>query len=132
MTNVHGELLIGGNNGPGDFVVEIAASLGIIMAITGLYLWWPRNGRSFGSALFPNFALQGRALWKSLHETIGAWMSIVLLFFLRRDWHGLASGAQVRAGLEHVSCREVGQRSLVGRNPCQHEPRRQGRSALDT
>ncbi len=99
MTNVHGELLIGGNNGPGDFVVEIAASLGIIMAITGLYLWWPRNGRSFGSALVPNFALQGRALWKSLHETIGAWMSIVLLFFLLSGlaWAGVWGGKFVQA-----------------------------------
>lgn len=81
ITNIHGELLIGGNGGPGDFVVEIAASLAVIMVITGLYLWWPR-GRSLASALVPQLSLRGRAWWKSLHETVGAWISLLLLFFL--------------------------------------------------
>ncbi len=82
MTNIHGKLLIGGNGGPGDTAIEIAASLGVIMVITGLYMWWPRNGRSFGSALSLNFRQKDRALWKNLHETLGSWMSIILLFFL--------------------------------------------------
>jgi uncharacterized iron-regulated membrane protein len=99
MTNVHGELLIGGNGGPGDFVIEIAASLAITMLITGLYLWWPRNGRSLAGSLVPNLSLKGRALWKSLHESIGAVMSIVLLFFLISGlaWAGVWGGQMVQA-----------------------------------
>ncbi len=91
MTNVHGELLIGGNGGPGDFVVEIAASLAVIMVVTGLYMWWPRNGRSFARAVIPQLSLQGRAFWKSLHESVGAWMSVLLLFFLLSGlaWAGI-------------------------------------------
>ena len=99
MTNVHGKLLIGGNGGPGDFLIEIAASLGIMMLITGLYLWWPRNGRGFARSLVPDLTLKGRALWKSLHESIGATMSVVLLFFLISGlaWAGVWGGKIVQA-----------------------------------
>jgi uncharacterized iron-regulated membrane protein len=99
MTNVHGELLVGGNGGPGDFVVEVAASLGVVMVVTGLYLWWPRNGRSLSTALVPRFSLKGRALWKSLHESVGAWMSVILLFFLLSGlaWAGVWGGQMVQA-----------------------------------
>lgn len=99
LTNIHGELLIGGNGGPGDFIIEIAASLGIVMLVTGLYLWWPRQGRSLARALTPDLSLQGRAWWKSLHESIGAWMSIVLLFFLLSGlaWAGVWGGKMVQA-----------------------------------
>lgn len=99
MTNVHGELLVGGNGGPGDYVVETAASLGITLLLTGLYLWWPRNGRGFGAALKPDLALRGRALWRSLHQTLGVWMSVGLLFFLISGlaWAGIWGGQMVQA-----------------------------------
>lgn len=99
MTNVHGELLVGGTGGPGDYVVETAASLGITLLLTGLYLWWPRNGRRLGAALKPDLSLRGRALWRSLHQTLGAWMSAVLLFFLVSGlaWAGVWGGHMVQA-----------------------------------
>ena len=99
LTNIHGELLVGGNNGPGDFVVEVAASLGVIMVVTGLYLWWPRNGGGFISALVPRLSLKGRPLWRSLHESLGASISIVLLFFLLSGlaWAGVWGGKFVQA-----------------------------------
>lgn len=99
MTNLHGELLVGGNGGPGDYVVETAASLGITLLLTGLYLWWPRNGRGLGAALKPDLSLRGRALWRSLHQTLGAWMSAVLLFFLVSGlaWAGVWGGHMVQA-----------------------------------
>ena len=99
MTNVHGKLLIGPNGGPGDFLIEIAASLGITLLITGLYLWWPRNGQGLLSSLVPDLSLKGRALWKSLHESIGASMSVVLLFFLISGmaWTGVWGARIVQA-----------------------------------
>lgn len=99
LTNVHGELLVGGNGGPGDFVVEIAASLGVIMVITGLYLWWPRGSRGFLAGLIPNLTLKGRPLWRSLHESLGSSISIVLLFFLLSGlaWAGVWGGKFTQA-----------------------------------
>ena len=99
FTHIHGELFMGTDGGPGDFLIEIAASLGIILIVTGIYLWWPRNGRSFGAALLPQLSLRGRALWKSLHESIGIWIAVVLLFFLVSGmaWTGVWGGKLVQA-----------------------------------
>lgn len=74
---IHGSFFMGTF---GDRLIEIAAGLGIVMVLTGLYLWWPRNGGFFGGFI-PRFSQQGRALWKELHSTIGVWISIILLFF---------------------------------------------------
>jgi uncharacterized iron-regulated membrane protein len=85
---VHGTLLIGD---VGDRIQEIAAGLGIVMVLTGLYLWWPRDGRGLGSVLLPNLWAKGRRLWKELHVTAGFYISIVLLFFLISglSWTGI-------------------------------------------
>ncbi|WP_421693220.1 PepSY-associated TM helix domain-containing protein [Aestuariivirga sp.] len=99
MSDVHGKLLLGGDGGPGDFLIETAASLGIIVLATGLYLWWPRDGRGVLSSLLPNLALRGRALWRSLHQSVGAGISVVLLFFLISglSWAGVWGGKFVQA-----------------------------------
>ncbi len=77
--HIHGTLLIGDF---GDRLQEIAAGLGIVLVLTGLYLWWPRNARGWADALVPNLAVRGRLLWRQLHMTLGFYFSIVLLFFL--------------------------------------------------
>jgi uncharacterized iron-regulated membrane protein len=99
MTNIHGELLVGSDGGPGDHVVEMAASLGLTLLVTGLYLWWPRTARGWGRALLPDLSQRGRALWRSLHQTLGAWVSAVLLFFLISGlaWSGVWGGKMVQA-----------------------------------
>lgn len=86
-SKIHGTLLLGGF---GDRLIEIAASLGIVLIVTGLYLWWPRRG-GLGAALAPNLAARGRALWKSLHATVGVWSSALLLVFLISglSWAGI-------------------------------------------
>jgi uncharacterized iron-regulated membrane protein len=77
--HIHGTLLLGDF---GDRLQEIAAGLGIVLVLTGLTLWWPRNGRGWAQALLPNLALRGRALWRQLHMSFGFYFAIVLLFFL--------------------------------------------------
>lgn len=96
---VHGKLLIGGDGGPGDLLIETAASLGIILLVTGLYLWWPRNGRSLATALVPQITLTGRAFWKSVHESMGIWIGVILLFFLLSGlaWASVWGGKFVQA-----------------------------------
>lgn len=93
---IHGTLLIGN---VGDRLIEAAASLGILMVVTGLYLHWPRNGRDAASLIVPNLSARGRSLWKSLHGVVGFWMSIVLLVFLVSglSWAGIWGGKMVQA-----------------------------------
>lgn len=98
LTNLHGELLIGGNGGIGDFLVEIAASLGVLMVATGLFLVWPRNGKGWTEVLVPDLAARGRAFWKSLHQSLGTWTAVVLAFFLLSGlaWAGIWGGKFVQ------------------------------------
>lgn len=77
FNDIHGTLLIGTI---GDRLIEVAAGLGIVLIVTGLYLWWPRSGG--GSSFVPDVKARGRELWKNLHKVIGAYASVLLLLFL--------------------------------------------------
>ncbi len=76
---IHGTLLVGD---VGDRLIEIAAGFGVVLIITGIYLWWPRDGRGLGRNLAPQFSGRGRQVWKSLHQTVGVYVSVILLAFL--------------------------------------------------
>lgn len=94
--DIHGSLLIGDL---GDRLVEIAASLGLLLVITGVYLVWPRNDAGIGSLLVPDLRARGRAWWKSLHGVLGFWMSLGLVFFLISGlaWAGIWGEKYVQA-----------------------------------
>jgi len=84
---VHGELMIGTL---GDRLVELAAGWGIMLVVSGLYLWWPR-GKSPAGVLWPRFTKRGRVLWRDLHAVTGFWGSVFLLFMLisGMTWTGM-------------------------------------------
>lgn len=85
---IHGTLLIGDI---GDRLIEVAAGFGIVLVVTGMYLWWPRDGRGLGSVLIPQWSARGRPLWKSLHMTLGFYISLILVIFLVSglSWAGI-------------------------------------------
>lgn len=93
--DMHGSLKLGV---AGDRMIEIAASLGVVMLATGLYLWWPRQGGVL-RAFLPRLTARGRALWKSLHVSIGIWISVILMFFLISglSWAGVWGEKLVQA-----------------------------------
>lgn len=86
--NIHGTLLMGDL---GDRLIETAAGLGIVLILTGLYMWWPRNGRSLRRVFIPNLSMRGRGFWKELHVSLGFYISVVLFFFLLSGlaWTGI-------------------------------------------
>lgn len=75
---LHGDLMIGT---AGDRLIELAAGWGIVLLVSGLYLWWPR-GRSWAGVLWPRLSARGRLLWRDLHAVTGFWGSLLLLFML--------------------------------------------------
>lgn len=93
---IHGTLQLGVF---GDRMIEIAASLGIVMVATGLYLHWPRNGTTWRKALLPRLSARGRGFWKSLHGTFGLWISAILVVFLVSglSWAGIWGETMVQA-----------------------------------
>jgi uncharacterized iron-regulated membrane protein len=77
VSRLHGELLAGN---AGSLIVELAASWAIVMVLTGLYLWWPRQARGLGGVLYPRWS--GRHFWRDLHAVIGIYISVFALFLL--------------------------------------------------
>jgi uncharacterized iron-regulated membrane protein len=76
---LHGTLLLGN---AGSIMVEIAASWAIVLVITGLYLWFPRNRSGIAGVLYPRLSGRGRLFWRDLHAVTGCWVSAFVLFML--------------------------------------------------
>jgi uncharacterized iron-regulated membrane protein len=79
LFRLHGELLMGNR---GSAVVELAASWAIIMIVTGLYLWWPRQAKGLGGVVYPRLGRGSRVLWRDLHGVTGFWIAGLALFLL--------------------------------------------------
>jgi uncharacterized iron-regulated membrane protein len=91
---IHGTFLLGTF---GDRVIEVAASLTIIMTVTGVVLWWPR-GESLLGALVPRLSASGRGLWRELHKAGGIWISLFLILFILSGlaWAGIWGDSYVK------------------------------------
>lgn len=79
VKTIHGELLLGNI---GSVLVELAACWTIVLIVTGLYLWWPRNGRGLAGIIYPRLREGGRIFWRDLHAVTGIWISAFALFLL--------------------------------------------------
>lgn len=72
----------------GDLVLEILGVWVIVLAASGIYLWWPRKSRNAGAekngrTLFGvRLGKKGRAKWRDMHAIGGLLMSIALLVTL--------------------------------------------------
>lgn len=98
VRQLHGDLMVGT---VGDRLIELAAGWGIVLVVSGLYLWWPR-GRSGAGVLWPRMSARGRLLWRDLHAVTGFWGSLLLLFMLLTGmtWTGFW-GAQFAGTWNH-------------------------------
>jgi uncharacterized iron-regulated membrane protein len=92
---IHGKLLLGDTGG---YFVEVAAGLGMVMVVTGLYLFWPRQRDRWSTVLLPDWQATGRKWWKSLHASLGFWLSVLLSLFLLTgmSWTGVWGGKLVQ------------------------------------
>lgn len=97
----HGSLMLGTF---GDALVELAACWGFVLTVTGLYLWWPRGGRTQG-AFLPRWRLRGRTFWKEWHAAIGLWTALLVMFLILTGlpwatvWGGLLRSGADLAGI---------------------------------
>ena len=79
MSHLHGELLMGQY---GSWIVELAAAWAVVMIVTGLFLWWPRNAHGLAGVLYPRLRSGGRTFWKDIHSVTGIYISFFALFLL--------------------------------------------------
>lgn len=76
MRDIHGSMLLGD---AGAIVLELAGAWAIVMVLTGLYLWWPRNAIGVAGILYPR---KGRPFLRDLHAVAGLYVSFFALFLL--------------------------------------------------
>ncbi|MGL4609613.1 MAG: PepSY-associated TM helix domain-containing protein [Trueperaceae bacterium] len=93
---IHGTFLLGDS---GDRLIEIAAGLAIMLVITGLYLWWPRNKQGMYGTLIPRFNVGKRIAWRDLHSSVGFYIALGLVFFMisGMSWTGIWGEKYVQA-----------------------------------
>ena len=84
--NIHSDLLIGTT---GDRLLEIAAGFGIVLLISGIYLWYPREKRLSSN----------QSIFKKIHSSIGIYLGVFLFLFLLSgmSWTGVWGAKLVQA-----------------------------------
>ncbi|HEY8064314.1 MAG TPA: PepSY domain-containing protein [Methylosinus sp.] len=76
---IHGTLLLGT---PGHVLLELVGAWAIVMIVSGLYLWWPRDAKGLAGVAYPRLSEGGRMFWRDLHAVTGLWVSFFALFLL--------------------------------------------------
>jgi uncharacterized iron-regulated membrane protein len=120
--DIHGELLLGPR---GSWLVELAASWAIVMILSGLYLWWPKEcgrGRGAAGVVWPRLGNR-KLFWRDLHAVTGFWVAGLALVLLVTGlpWAGVWGSAfkTVREDLGWVQGRngKSGQDWTLGGKP---------------
>jgi uncharacterized iron-regulated membrane protein len=131
---LHGELMAGDW---GSHLVELAASWGIVLLVSGLYLWWPRQSRKLAGVLWIRLHQGRRIFWRDLHAVTGVWVSAFALFLLltglpwAKGWgtyfkkvRQITGTAVARQDWSTGTSSEVAQREAMNRNslaaPAEH------------
>ena len=118
---LHGELLMGD---AGSWIVELAAGWAVVMILSGLYLWWPRNAAGLGGVIYPRLKLGKRAFWRDIHAVTGIYVSFFALFLLftglpwakswggyLKAWRHLANGQAVHQDWTTSSAEDLAARA---------------------
>lgn len=67
----------------GSWLLELLACWGIVLCLTGVYLWWPRDaGWSRWGVFLPRFRSGGRTCWRDFHAVTGFYFAAVLALYL--------------------------------------------------
>ncbi|MCY7931740.1 PepSY domain-containing protein [Bacillus inaquosorum] len=84
----HGELMAGT---AGDRIVELTACWALILIVTGIYLWWPKNRMKVWGVIIPRVSKGKKILTRDLHAVPAFWISAGMLFLVLTGlpWSGL-------------------------------------------
>ena len=68
--------------GVGNLVVEMAAVWILVLAFSGIYLWWPRALERGKPRLAVRWRKGGRLRWRDLHASVGILISVVVIGYV--------------------------------------------------
>lgn len=124
VENLHRRLLLGGT---GRVVTELVAGWAMVMAITGVFLWWPR-GKSWREGVLGIRFRQGAYLaLRDAHAVVGA---LAAAFVVAQAFSGLTmsrvEGGLIKAYILRVPPRAAPMENRGGGGAKKHEPRDEG------
>ncbi len=76
---IHGQLLLGKR---GSWLVELAASWAIVMIVSGICLWWPRDANGLAGVVWPRLRAGKYLFWRDFHAVTGFWVAGLALLLL--------------------------------------------------
>jgi sulfite reductase (NADPH) flavoprotein alpha-component len=123
VRQLHRWLMLGelGDRDIGRQIVGASTLLLVFMALTGLYLRWPRGraARRLRTWFVPDFRLKGRAFLWNLHSVIGTWVLpvylVIALTGLQWSYEWYRDGLYSIAGVERPAGGEGGPREARGK-----------------
>ena len=68
--------------GIGNLIIEMTAVWVLVLAATGVYLWWPRAIEKGKPRLAVRWAKGGRIRWRDLHASTGILLCVVLICYI--------------------------------------------------
>ena len=68
--------------GIGNLIIEMTAVWVLVLAASGIYLWWPRAIERGKPRLAIRWNKGGRIRWRDLHATTGILLSVVLICYI--------------------------------------------------
>jgi uncharacterized iron-regulated membrane protein len=74
VLKIHRTLFAGGT---GRVIVELSTSWGVILVITGIYLWWPRGSQKLKGVWLPRVRGKSYAIWRDWHTVPGFYFSLL-------------------------------------------------------
>lgn len=79
VRKLHGELLLGSY---GTKIIELIGSWMVVLIITGLYVWWPKDSWRLKSYFIPRIKSGRRTFFRDAHAITGFWLSALFLLIL--------------------------------------------------
>jgi sulfite reductase (NADPH) flavoprotein alpha-component len=126
--SLHRWLVVGafGDRDVGRQIVGASTLLCVALALSGIYLRWPRNGHTWRNWLALDFSLKGRSFLWNLHAAIGTWVLFLYLLMcltgLQWSYEWYRNGLYAIAGVERPAQRNAPERTRGERGGRSSEP----------
>lgn len=77
---IHGKLMAGRF---GEWLIELAVCWALVLLVSGIYLWFPRQSSFVWGILLPRLNLKNkRVFWRDLHAVVGFYGVLIVAFMI--------------------------------------------------
>src|SRR5262249_27629232 len=115
VLNVHRNLFLGTT---GRIVVELTTCWAIVLAVTGIYLWWPSRANQLWGVWLPRLRQKPYVVLRDLHAVIGNYVAIVAIVIALTGFIYMYSWGRVfRYASQKTDASDMFTKSMVCKSP---------------